>query len=345
MQTRREAGRAGYWTAALLRRDNTGCFAAVSPASVRQGSPALSIDLLARVFLPASLALIMFGLGVGLTGADFRRLLDIPRVVLIGLFGQFVLLPALALGLALAFGLAPALAAGLVILALCPGGVTSNFFSFLARGDVALSVTLTAVISLVAPFTVPLLAGWLVPLVSGRSADFQLGLAETWATLLALTLVPVGLGMLVRRINRFVAAELERWTGPVGIALMFLVIGGIVAENWDRMPEFFAGVGLVTVTLVTLALLAGWLIARAGGASKGQQATVAIEVGIQNGTMALLVTGVLMGSSEMSVVPAIYGLVMFPAGALFVLLARSTLTRVPPGLVSPAPVSPPTGKD
>jgi len=283
----------------------------------------LDIDVLTRVLLPTSLAVIMFGLGVGLTPTDFRRIATFPRVVMIGLFGQFVLLPALAIVVAVGFGLPPELAAGLLILALCPGGVTSNFFSFLARGDVALSVTLTAVISLAAPFSVPLLAGWMVPVVAGKPAEFQLGLVETWATLLALTVVPVLLGMMVRQINRAVAGELQRWTGPVGIALMFLIIGGIVAQNWEMMPAFFAQVGIAVTVLVFLALLSGWLIARIGGANRQQRATIAIEVGIQNGTMAMLVTGVLLASTEMTVVPAIYGLVMFPAGALFVLAVRS----------------------
>lgn len=287
----------------------------------------MELDVLTSLLLPISLALIMLGLGLGLSIDDFRRVVTAPKAVLTGLTAQFLLMPLIALGLIAAFRMDPILAAGMIVLALCPGGVTSNMFTFLARGDVALSISLTAVISVVAPFSVPLLAGWLIPVVSGADAPFTLSVLETFGTLVLLTLVPVAIGMAIRSRAVQFATRTERWVGPASVFLLFLIIAGIFAANREDVPGFLASVGPVTLVFNLLAFSGGWLLATILKLGAGRSATVGIEAGLQNGTMAILITGNLIGDATMTIVPAVYSLLMFPVGALFVVLVRRGMQR------------------
>lgn len=282
----------------------------------------MPIGQLIEVLLPLSLAIIMLGLGLGLTPEDFRRVLREPRALLLGLLGQMLVLPLLALGLALAFGAPPLLAAGLVILALCPGGVTSNVFARLARGDVALSVSLTAVVSVVSPFSIPLLGNLFLEALGVAAGDIRLDVPRTLLTLLALTLVPVLLGMGVRALAPRHAVRAERYVSPAAVVLMFVIIFAIVYNGRDVMPGFIADTGLYAIALNVLAIAAGVGLALLGRLGHARAATLGIEVGVQNGTLALLVTGVLLDSAQMSIFPAVYGLLMFPVTGVFVYLVR-----------------------
>lgn len=284
----------------------------------------MPIGALIELLLPVSLAIIMLGLGLGLTLDDFRRVALAPRALLLGMLGQMVVLPLLALGLALATGAGPYLAAGLVLLALCPGGVTSNVFSHLARGDVALSVSLTAVISVVAPFSIPLLGNVFLDALGVEAQSIRLDVPRTLKTLLLLTLVPVLAGMGLRALLPRLAVAAERFVSPAAVVLMLAIILAIVVGNRDVMPGFIAQTGLYAVVLNLLAIGAGVGIALVGRLGHARAATLGIEVGVQNATLTLLITGVLLQSPEMSILPAVYGLLMFPVTGLFVFLVRRT---------------------
>ena len=273
--------------------------------------------LLAKVILPAALFLIMFGMGLSLVPADFRRVLRAPKAAAVGVFCQMVLLPLVALAVVGIVEMEPALAVGLMVLAFCPGGTTSNMLTYLARGDVALSISLTAVVSLVTPFTIPVLTALSMTHLMGAGKEISLPLGETIIALLVITVVPVGIGMAV---NHNWPAFSKRADKPVkwfSLIALFAIIAGLVKQNAAELPTFFAQTGLATLLLNVAAMALGFAAARAARLDRKQQITIGLEVGIQNGTTALMVTGTLLGDATMTIAPAIYSLIMFATGGLF----------------------------
>ncbi len=277
----------------------------------------MEATFLSKVVLPASLFIIMLGMGLSLEREDFRRVLAYPKAVAVGVLLQMVALPLLGLLVVQLFGMSGALAVGLMVLALSPGGVTSNMITFLARGDVALSVTLTAIVSLAAPFTLPLLLAPAMERMMGASQAVALPIGETIVQLLVITVVPILLGMFIRRAAPRVAARSEGAVKVFSIVILAVIIAGIIKQNSDRILDFFAQVGLSTLALNVLAMLVGLVGARLAGLDRRQGITVGVEVGIQNGTTALLVTSTILADKVMSIAPAIYSLVMFATGGLF----------------------------
>ncbi len=266
------------------------------------------------IFLPVALAIIMLGMGLSLTLSDFKRVLIYPKAVALGLFNQLILLPLIGFLLANAFGLEPALAVGLMILAACPGGVTSNLISHVSKGDTALSITLTAISSLTTILTIPFIISISLDHFYGSAQGIQLDILKTIKTILAITIVPVGIGMLIRSKNADFANKMNN---PVKIAstifLVLIIIGAILKEK-DNVVEFFRQVGLVTLSLNVITMIIGFYSAKLFKLSKSQSITVSIESGIQNGTMAIFIALNILESSEMSITPAIYSLVMFGTG-------------------------------
>ena len=269
---------------------------------------------LTTIFLPVALAIIMLGMGLSLTLSDFKRVLIYPKAVALGLFNQLILLPLIGFLLANAFGLEPALAVGLMILAACPGGVTSNLISHVSKGDTALSITLTAISSLTTILTIPFIISISLDHFYGSAQGIQLDILKTIKTILAITIVPVGIGMLIRSKNADFANKMNN---PVKIAstifLVLIIIGAILKEK-DNVVEFFRQVGLVTLSLNVITMIIGFYSAKLFKLSKSQSITVSIESGIQNGTMAIFIALNILESSEMSITPAIYSLVMFGTG-------------------------------
>lgn len=270
----------------------------------------MSASLMTQVILPAALFLIMTGVGLSLTLADFRRVADYPRAVLAGILLQLLGLPVLALALVSLFGLPGALAAGLMMVALAPGGATSNMITFLLRGDTALSVSLTAVSSLITPFTMPLMAwvvlGWWLP--DSGSGDFPI--VPTMAKLLVMALVPVGLGMLIRH---FAPAFSDRMQAPVkflSILFLVVVVVGIVKANHEQLMAIIGQVAPVAILLMVLALIMGWQVARWLGLSTEVAMTLAVETGIQNAGTALMITAAILHNAQMSAAALCYGVVM-----------------------------------
>ncbi|MES9844067.1 MAG: bile acid:sodium symporter family protein [Candidatus Sedimenticola sp. PURPLELP] len=277
----------------------------------------MQADLLTKVILPLSLFLIMYGIGISLRVADFKGVLKAPRAVGVGVLGQMVLLPAIAFGLALLFRLPPEIAVGLIIIALAPGGATSNMFTYLSRGDVSLSITLTAIVSLVTPFTIPLFVAISMNYFMGSNTEFALPVGKTIVQLLVITIIPVALGMFTLSRWPNAARRIEWVLKWFSIFFLFLIIALIVLKNADNMLSFFAQAGVATLVLNLLVLGLGYQLANWTRLSHPQSITIGFEVGIQNGTLALVVAGTLIGNATMMIPAVTYSLIMFFSGAAF----------------------------
>ena len=270
---------------------------------------------LVSVGLPIALAIIMFGLGLSLTPADFARIGRSPKAVVIILLVQVVLLPLVAFGLAKGFRLEPALAVGLLILAASPGGTTANLYSHLFRGDVALNITLTAINSILALVTLPLVVN-LALNHFGAGSDTVGIQPGKMIQVFAIVLVPVALGMLVRAKAPGFADRMDK---PVRIAsailLALVVIGAIHGE--EKAVDYFLQVGLVTSLFCVTSLVVGYAVPRIAGLTVPQSIASGFEIGIHNSTLAIAVALTVLENTTMAIPSAIYGIVMFPIAAIF----------------------------
>lgn len=289
----------------------------------------MKADLLTQVVLPASLFIIMMGMGLSLKLKDFAMVVTRPKAIVIGLAAQMILLPLLAYILVLAFQLEPALGIGLIILALCPGGTTSNLYTYLAKGDVALSVSLTAFVSLIAPFTVPLLLLMFMNQLMGEGEAIELPLLKTILQLIVITIIPITFGMLINRFAPNFAAKAEKPVKVFSVVFLFLIIAGIFIKNKETMPGYFADVGLAALVLNLSCMLLGYFLSKAAQLNEAQSKAIGIEVGLQNGTTALLIALTILGNSTMAAAPTVYSLIMFFTGAAFAyMLNRKTSVPV-----------------
>ncbi|GAB3933660.1 bile acid:sodium symporter family protein [Kribbella albertanoniae] len=283
-------------------------------------------SVLTSVLLPIALAIIMFGLGLSLTTGDFARVARMPKAVLVALGTQVVLLPVICLGLVEVFGLAPALAVGMMLLVASPGGTTANLFSHLAGGDVALNVTLTAVNSVLAVITLPIVVNLSVAHFMDGSG--QLGLQPAkMLQVFAIVLVPVALGMLVRNRKPGFADRMERPV-KIGSALVLaLVIFAAIYTERDNFLDYLAAVGLIALLLNIISLALGYALPRAARLGERQAIACSMEIGIHNATLALTIalSPSLLNNSEMATPVAVYGIVMFfPTALVAYLLSRRT---------------------
>lgn len=276
----------------------------------------MQTGMLVTLVLPIALFIVMLGMGMSLVPEDFKRIYSVPKAFAVGLSAQMLMLPLLCFLLVTAFRVEPLLAVGLMILSFSPGGTVSNMYSFLAKGDVALSITLTAVVSLLAPFSIPLLTNFTMGHLLGDSSDFSLPVGETIAKLVVITIVPVAVGMLIRHWKPSLCDRLSGLVKVFSILFLFLIIAGIVKNNWQDMPSFIKQIGLPALTLNLLALGLGFALAMIFKLQRPQAVSISFEVGFQNGTTALLVTSTILQNDVMSISPAIYSLIMFASGAM-----------------------------
>jgi bile acid:Na+ symporter, BASS family len=272
---------------------------------------------LTTVFLPVALAIVMFGLGLHLTVSDFTRVARVPKAALLALLTQIVVLPLVCLGLVVAFDLDPLLAVGMMLLAASPGGTTANLFSHLAGGDVALNITLTAINSVLAVITLPIVVNLSIAgfLDSGTSIGLQ---PAKMLQVFAIVLIPVAVGMAVRkRLPDFA----DRMTAPVKIASMVVlaavIVGAIVAER-ENFLDYMRQVGLVSLLLVLISLGLGYWIPRLARVERRQAIASSFEVGIHNSTLAITIalSPSLLNSGTMAVPAAVYGVIMFIPAAI-----------------------------
>ncbi|HEY0662559.1 MAG TPA: bile acid:sodium symporter family protein [Lysobacter sp.] len=283
---------------------------------------------LIQIGLPIALMIIMCGIGMSLTPTDFRRIGERPKPVLVGLLGHYLWLPLLGFGVAWLFKLQPEYAVGLVLVAACPSGTSSNALTYLARGNVALAVTLTLLSGLITFASVPLLVNLALQLFMGETRAIQLPLGPTMLHLAALVLVPICVGMALRRFLPGMAKRAEPVVGAFALLLLAVLIVGIVLQERERLPAMLADLGLPVLTLCCVAILGGLLLARLSGLALRDALTVGMEVGVQNATLALLIAFTLLKSSEIAIPGALYGLLMYAPAMLLVLFGRRALRRV-----------------
>jgi bile acid:Na+ symporter, BASS family len=281
---------------------------------------------LTTVGLPLALAVVMFGLGLSLTVGDFARIGREPRAVAVALATQVLLLPAVCFALVVAFGLSPVLAVGMMLLAASPGGTTANLFSHLFRGDVALNISLTAVNSVLAVLTLPLIVNLAVDHFQPPLADASVGLQfGKVLQVFAVVLVPVVLGMLVRHLAPAAADRAERPVRILSAVVLVLVIAGALLAERENLGSYLADVGIVTTVFCVVSLIAGFLVPRLFRVGYRQAVASAFEIGIHNSTLAIAVALTVLGDERLAVPAAIYGVIMFPlaAGAGYLLAARA----------------------
>jgi BASS family bile acid:Na+ symporter len=268
------------------------------------------MSALTTIGLPVALGIIMFGLGLSLTVGDFARVLKQPRAVFIALVCQLVILPVICFGLVLAFQLPPVLAVGMMMLAASPGGTTANLYSHLFRGDVALNISLTAVNSVIAVVTLPLITN--LAILYFNPFDDQLGLQ--WSKTLevfAIVLLPVALGMLVRRFWPRFADGMDKPVRIASVVILAVVIGGAVASNWSLLVDNIAQLALITVAFCVISLSVGYLVPRWLKVGPRQAIASSFEIGIHNATLAIVIATTVLGSTELSLPAAVYGVLMF----------------------------------
>ncbi|MCB1416128.1 MAG: bile acid:sodium symporter family protein [Nitratireductor sp.] len=280
------------------------------------------MGIMLSVFLPLSLAVIMFSLGLGLTGGDFLRVVTRPLAFIVGALGQMVMLPLVAFGLIHAFGITGELAVGMMILSLCPGGVTSNILAKLAHGDVALSVTLTGVISLLSILTVPVITAFSVSYFMGEAAP-DVNVTKLAIAMFLITAVPVLIGVLIRRFAESFALKIEPILSRLATVLFIVIVVGALAANWQVFLDNLPSLGPALIVLNIVLLLAGGLFANLMGLDREEQKTVSIETGIQNATLGITVGSLIVpAATELtaySLPSGVYGITMYIVTIPFVL--------------------------
>lgn len=269
---------------------------------------------LTTTVLPLSLFIIMIGMGLSLTVADFRRIVRYPKAVFLGLTNQLLVLPLLGWGLTYVFDLSPEMMVGCILLAACPGGATSNLITHVARGDIALSVTLTAITSFITVFTIPILLSIALLHFLGESQDIELPLLETMGKIFGITALPVSLGMWARSRNEAFADRMERPVRIASTVIFVLIILGIVVSNWDLLIESLQVLGPATFALNLVTMILGYTLGRLFGLDLAQTISITIESGIQNGTLAIVVASAILIRPELSLPAVVYSIAMFLSG-------------------------------
>lgn len=294
-------------------------------------------NVVTAVFLPVALGIIMLGLGLTLTIADFRRVIVYPKAVVVGLACQTLVLPFACYGIARAFQLGPELAVGLMLLAASPGGATANLFSHLAHGDVALNITLTATNSILSLITLPFIVNLSLTAFLGAGRDIGLQ-PDKVLQVFAIVLVPVAIGMLVRSKSPGTAAKLERPVRILSAVFLVLVIVSAVLKERANLGDYFRQVGLAALAFNLVSMGVGYLVPLLVRLPERQAVAIGMEIGIHNGTLAIAIASspLLLNNSVMAIPPAIYSLIMFFTAAAFGAYVSRRLRN------APAAAEPPT---
>ncbi len=276
-------------------------------------------NFLTAVFLPLALFIIMLGMGLGLTLDDFKRILVEPKAVIVGLIAQLILLPIVGWVLATVFPLAPELAVGVMLLAACPGGPTSNMITYLVKGNVALSITLTAITTLITVFTIPLVVNLSMQNFMGEGTALQLPFWKTVIQIAVITLIPISIGMLLHHYTPKWAHKVEKSVKWLSLFFLSLIIVGLLLKERANVPSFFLQVGWVTLTLNIIMMAVGYRLATFFQLDRPRAKSITVEVGIQNGTLAITIASspALLNMPTMAIPAAIYALIMFATSAAF----------------------------
>ena len=275
--------------------------------------------------LPIALFIIMIGIGMTLTIRDFRQVAVYPKGMIVGTIAQILVMPLIAFMLATLLAVPPAIAVGLVIIAACPGGTTSNLFVLLSRGNIALSIVLTVSASLITILPLPLFTNIALQHYMGTEEDIVLPVWKTVGMLIGIVLFPVAIGMVVRTRRPEIARKAEGivsiFSGIVLAVLIVALVYGVRDQIWELLKQAGPATILLNLAGIGLGLAAG----RVAGLTQRESLAVAVELGVKNGTIALMVTLTLLESSAMSIPAAVYGVLMFPIGFVLAMYGRSII--------------------
>jgi bile acid:Na+ symporter, BASS family len=286
----------------------------------------METNVLTVVMLPLAIGIIMMGLGLTLTLDDFRRIVVYPKAVIIGLVCQMLILPVVCFLIATGFGLTPELSVGLILLAAAPGGATANLYSHLAKGDVALNVTLTAVNSVLSLFTLPLIVNFAIAhfMQSDQAVTMQF---SKILEVCVIVIIPVSIGMLIRSKSPSLSVKLDKPVKILSALFLVLIIVLAVLKEKHNIVTYFKEVGLAALAFNVLSMAVGYFVPLLFRINKKQAIAIGMEIGIHNGTLAIYIALTLLGNSTMSIPPAIYSLIMFFTAAAFGFLVNTMSKR------------------
>jgi len=288
----------------------------------------MQASTLTAVILPFSLALIMLGMGMSLVPDDFRRVLRYPRAVTIGLGSQLIVLPLVAFALVQLFNLPAELAVGFMIIAACPGGATSNLMTHLARGDAALSITLTAITSLITVFSIPLVVNYALQHFTQVGSEFQLPVVKTIIQIGVITIIPVALGMLIRARAPNFSQRAQASVKLLSMLFLAVLIIAIILKESAMIQENMLTLGPMAITLNLATMALGFYTARFFGLNRPQTTCISIETGVQNGTLGIIIAASILQNPALAVPAVIYSILMFfSAGAFIVYMNRRSAER------------------
>ena len=280
------------------------------------------MGIITEIFLPLALAFIMFSLGLGLTGADFTRVAKQPKDFTVGIICQIILLPVVAIILVKFWSISPELAVGVMIIASAPGGVTSNILTSFARGDVALSISLTAIISLLSVVTVPFILITSLGLLGLDNISKNISLLSMAISMFLIVAVPTLIGMLFRKFASNTAIKFESIAKRISVILFVIVLLGAILAEKNNIVSYFADAGLITLTLNVIMMVLAFYVAQLFGTNNSQKKCISIECGLQNGTLAIFVGTTLFGGGAYIVPAATYSLIMFLTSLIFVFFIK-----------------------
>ncbi|SOE23420.1 bile acid:Na+ symporter, BASS family [Spirosomataceae bacterium TFI 002] len=281
-------------------------------------------DLLSKVLLPLSLAIIMLGMGMTLIPADFTRIVKYPKAALVGLTNQLILLPIIAFILAIVFKLEPIMAIGLMAIAIAPGGATTNLVTQICRGNIALSVTLTAVCSFVSIITIPFILSYSLEYFTDQSGIvIKLPILQTILQIMVITVIPISIGMIIKKYKPEFSDKMEKPMRTASTVIFAVVFIAVLAANYNMLSVGLKTVGIVTLLLNLLTMGIGFLSAKAFSLDFKNAITITIESGIQNGTLSFVIVTTILNNMEMGIPIAVYSIWMFvSAGVLMWKLGR-----------------------
>ena len=289
----------------------------------------METNYLTDIMLPLSLAIIMLGMGLSLVPYDFKRVALYPRAASVGILNQIIILPIVGFLLLWLFGLkSPELAVGIMILAACPGGPTSNLISHISRGDTALSITLTAISSMITVITIPLIINLALAFFMQQGEYIPLPVFDTIIKLILITLLPVSIGMFIRAKAINFAEKMNKPVKIVSGILLFLIIFAAIITNKEIFLSSFRDVGPIALSLNVVMLFIGYISARLLRLRAAQSITISVESGIQNGTLGITIASALLHNDVMAISPAIYSLIMFMTSGFIIAWANMGIRKV-----------------
>ncbi|MEN8121067.1 MAG: bile acid:sodium symporter family protein [Bacteroidota bacterium] len=287
------------------------------------------MDKVSTIILAASLIIIMLGMGLSLVTDDFKRIFVYPKAIIVGLINQLIILPIIGFAIVVLFPLQPEIAIGIMILAACPGGPTSNLISHLAKGDIALSISLTALSSFVTILTIPFIVNFALVHFLEEGQMIRLDVLQTIIQIFVIIVVPVAIGMTIRRYKESFALKMAEPVRKASGIVIALVIIGIVIKERDNIVSYFQQAGIVALLLNVSTMLVGYYSSKLFKITNKQAVSISIESGIQNGTLAITIAVVLLGSTAFAIAPAIYSLLMFFTGGVAIYLGvKKSKTKI-----------------